>query len=355
MSELRKEKLGQLGTAAIFWLIIRAFFSMLPRLRLSFSLQITLPNHRDQKKASDYRVHEDDPHVRGSHELHHRHENESLDGHDQHYLDLEAQDQTTDLDPKWDRRSHAQKKEKAVMMTLRPLPMEAIMVPYNRSGGLIITDSLSFPRYHFKNSSFRIGESSSRSVSSGNDDKSSFSLSTSTTTTGSTTSNSSVVSSPLSSSSKYGRKPFLPKDYSPNSTKIGHLHVHVRENDQNQTRSPLHDPLTTRHNIFRKQELSKLLFAVAVGFLPGIFNLHHSDPQNFNWFICSVIALLLGVGVGFLWNGNVLHEDYPMYAHLIQMLGYALVLGAFFCTIARFLWPEKYLFPIPLVCYAISL
>ncbi|PON76775.1 hypothetical protein TorRG33x02_242140 [Trema orientale] len=240
MCEPRKENLGQLGTAAIFWLILRAFFSMLPRLRLSFSLQITLPNHRDQKKASD---HEDDPHVCGSHELHHRHENESLDDHDQHYLDLEAQDQTIDHDPKWDRRSHAQKKEEAVMMTLRPLWMEAIMVPYSRSGGLIITDSLSFPRYHFKNSSFCLGESSSRSASNGNDDKSSFSLSTSTTaTTGSTTLNSSVVSSPLSSSSKYGRKPVLPKDYPPNSTKIGNLHINVRENDQNQTQSPLHDP-----------------------------------------------------------------------------------------------------------------
>ncbi|PON32001.1 hypothetical protein PanWU01x14_365110 [Parasponia andersonii] len=357
MSEPATENIKQIGDATVFWLTT-AFFSTLSRLR-SLSLHIPVP---DEQKASDY-----------------GHEDNILNGQ----VDLEAQDQNLELtsesfrsrlgsaQPQIDDRNikvidkfyllgssppperqaaneYYSEKNEDPSMNLSPLPMEAVMKPYTSYCRGESSRSVSFPRRESEH------ESSYRD----DHDKSSFSCGCST----SFTSNSLVVSPSPSSKDCLGLnvhyddplvKPLSPTDpKSPNSTR-GNIDVNFppNGNDRNLTRSPSHLSL----NIFLKQELSKHVFAVAVAFSPGVFILHHSNPQTFSLVISSVIGVLVAMGVAFLWNGNVVQEDYPIYAYRIQMLGYALVLGAFFIFLACFLWQEKYLFPIPLICYAFSL
>ena len=138
------------------------------------------------------------------------------------------------------------------------------------------------------------------------------------------------------------------KPNSPNSTIVRNL-INIANfppaNENNQTPSP---------DIFQKLELPKFVLGLAVTLCPGVLILHFTKTLVFDRTTTVALCLFLLLGVAALWNGIAVQDDFPIHAHRIQMLGYALVLGAFFGLIARFLWPKIYLFMIPVITYVVS-
>ncbi|GLT30318.1 hypothetical protein SLA2020_417820 [Shorea laevis] len=103
--------------------------------------------------------------------------------------------------------------------------------------------------------------------------------------------------------------------------------------------------------LLREEQLGRHILVLAIPMIVGLFSCYNRMKDN--PLILRFTALSLSYGVTWIWNGILLRRTFNRFSLVLELLGVAAMLSAFFSFVAWFL--PLIIYFIPVVCWVLCL